>query len=355
MSLHVLSVAYPFAPVGPHAVGGAEQILTMLEERLVARGVRSSTVACEGSLPAGTLFSTALPGGLITAETRVEVTRDHQQALDRALAGGVDLVHMHGIDFHEYRVPAHVPVLVTLHMPPSWYPNEIWSLPPHYQLQCVSESQRLSCPASVRGSLAVVANGVPIPPVAPAAKKRNYALLLSRICPEKNLHAALTAARGAGVPALLAGQTFPYPEHQRYFEQEIRPLLRSCPGSLPGSRARLLGPVTGERKQRLLRSARCLLLPSLAPETSSLTAMEALASGTAVVAYRSGALPSIIDDGRTGFLVDTVKEMTEAIHRVDVIDPAACRAAVRERFALSRMVDGYMKLYGRLLGRKQAA
>ena len=351
MSLHVLSVAYPFAPVGPHAVGGAEQILTTLEQCLVARGVRSSVVACEDSLPAGTLFPTALPGGLITAEMRVEVTRAHQQALDRALAGGVDLVHMHGIDFHNYRIPAHVPVLVTLHMPPSWYPKEIWSLPPHYQLQCVSESQRLSCPASAREHLPVVANGVLIPVSKPAVAKRSYALLLSRICPEKNLHAALAAARNAGVPALLAGQTFPYPEHQRYFEQEIRPLL----GFHSGNRARLLGPVTGERKQRLLRSARCLLLPSLAPETSSLTAMEALASGTAVVAYRSGALPSIIEEGRTGFLVDTVEQMTAAIHRVAAIDPAVCRAAAAERFPLSRMADGYMELYARLLGRKKAA
>ena len=347
MSLHVLSVAYPFAPVGPHAVGGAEQILTTLEAQLVARGICSLVVACEGSEPSGKLFPTALPDGLITAETREQVTRAHQQALDRALAGRVDLVHMHGIDFHEYRIPAHVPVLVTLHVPPSWYPKEIWSLPPHYQLQCVSESQRMSCPANVRERLAVVANGVAIPTSAPAPAKRNFALLLSRICPEKNLHAALAAARGAGIPALLAGQTFPYPEHKRYFEQAIRPLL--------GSRARLLGPVTGERKQRLLASARCLLLPSLAPETSSLTAMEAIASGTAVIAYRSGALPSILEEGRTGFLVNSVEEMTEAIHRVDAIHPAVCREVAAERFPLSRMADGYMELYSRLLGSSRAA
>ena len=346
MSLHVLSIAYPFAPVGPHAVGGAEQVLTTLEAELVARGVRSSVVACQGSEPAGTLFPTTLPGGLITEQVRKQVTRAHQQALDHALAGGVDLVHMHGIDFHEYSIPPHVPVLVTLHLPPSWYPNKIWDLQTHYQLQCVSEPQRLSCPAGVRERLAVVPNGVAIPTSAPVMKKRKFALLLARICPEKNLHAALQAARGAGVPSLLAGQTFPYPEHLRYFEQEIRPLL--------GSRARLLGPVTGERKQRLLASARCLLLPSLAPETSSLTAMEAIASGTAVVAYRSGALPSIVDEGRTGFLVSTVEDMAEAIAHVDAIDPAACREAAQARFPLRRMVDNYVALYARLLNRKAA-
>ncbi len=342
---HVLSVAYPFAPVGPRAVGGAEQVLTTLEEQLAARGIRSTVIACEGSSVAGTLVPTQLPGDLITDAVRDEVTAAHQRGIDRALAFGVDLVHMHGIDFHRYRIPAHVPVLVTLHMPPSWYPD-IWHLPPHYRLQCVSEPQRASCPAYMRERIAVVGNGVP-PAPAYKGKQHGFALLLARICPEKNLHAGLHAGRAAGVRVLLAGETFPYEEHLRYFAEQIEPRL--------GGHARLLGPVGGERKQRLLAAARCLLLPTLAPETSSLTAMEAMMAGTPVIAYRSGALPGIVEHGRTGFLVNDADEMAEAIRHINDIDPEACRAAAAERFSAARMVERYLALYVDILRPARAA
>ncbi len=347
MSAHILSIAYPFAPVGGRAVGGAEQVLTTLEQRLGARGFRSTIVACGGSSAAGRLMETALPAGMITPEIRERVTRDHQLSIDRALESGVDLVHMHGIDFSSYRLPATMPVLVTLHMPPSWYPNEVWHLPSNYQLQCVSESQRRACPPEHRMSLPVVENGVTLPVSPGKRKKREFALLLSRICPEKNMHAGLAAARRAGVKALVAGEVFPYEEHLRYMAEDLQPLL--------SSRARLLGPVTGERKQRLLEAARCLLLPTLAPETSSLTAMEALASGTPVVAYRSGALPEIIEGGVTGFLVANEQEMAEAIGRVHEIDPHACRAAAETRFDAERMVDDYLQLYAQMLAARRAA
>ncbi len=340
MSLTVLSIAYPFAPVGPRAVGGAEQVLTWLEQALVARGHHSLVVAREGSACTGRLFPTPVPGGSLTPEAQERTTAAHQRGIDRALGSArIDLVHMHGIDFHRYRLSPELPVLVTLHLPPSWYPESIWSLPANRRLQCVSQSQRRACPASAQSRLEVVENGVPLD--APAAEKGNYALLLSRICPEKNLHAGLDAAKLAGLDAVLAGEAFPYPEHLRYMEREIRPRL--------GPGARLAGPVYGEQKQALLAGARCLLLPTLAPETSSLSAMEALAAGTPVVAYPSGAIPEIVEHGRTGFLVQTPEKMAQAIRDCDRIDPAECRRAAASRFSLACMVEGYLALYSRLL------
>jgi glycosyltransferase involved in cell wall biosynthesis len=349
MSTTVLSVAYPFAPVGPDAVGGAEQVLTWLEMELAARSFQSVVVARESSQAAGQLLATAIPPGFITPETRDTVHAAHQANINRALASdAVDLVHMHGIDFYRYSMPRDLPVLVTLHLPSSWYPQEIWNLPANYHLQCVSETQRRACPAEAQARLSVVENGVPLPPVSThGSTKGNFVLLLSRICPEKNLHAGLDAARLAGVPALLAGETFPYEEHLRYFKQEIEPRL--------GNHARLLGPVGGARKQELLAEARCLLLPTLAPETSSLTAMEALAAGTPVIAYPSGAIPEIVEHGRTGFLVQGVEEMAAAMRQCDRIDPATCRAVAASRFPLTRMVEGYMALYSRLASSRNRA
>jgi glycosyltransferase involved in cell wall biosynthesis len=299
-------------------------------------------IAREGSTCAGHLFPTPVPAGMITPEVRCSVVAAHQENINRALeASSVDLVHMHGIDFHEYSIPASVPVLVTLHLPPSWYPEAIWNAAPNYTLQCVSELERLACPPEHRARVVVVENGVAVSS-SPRPRKRNFALLLSRICPEKNLHEGLDAARLARVPVLLAGEASQYEAHVRYLNQEIKPRLGK-------GAARLLGPVSGTHKRRLLAAARCLLLPTVAPETSSLTAMEALAAGTPVIAYRSGAIPEIVEDGRTGFLVNNATEMAKAIQHSGEISPAACCAAAASRFSLQRMIDGYRALYTRIM------
>ena len=99
----------------------------------------------------------------------------------------------------------------------------------------------------------------------------------------------------------------------------------------------------------LLAGARCLLVPSLVPETSSLVAMEAIASGTPVIAWCSGALPEIVSDGRTGFLVNSVEQMADAISRVESIDPSACRGEAKQRFSSERMIADYLSLYRSIL------
>jgi glycosyltransferase involved in cell wall biosynthesis len=177
--------------------------------------------------------------------------------------------------------------------------------------------------------------------------KRGFALMLGRICPEKGVHLALDAAHRAGIPLLVAGEVFPYEAHQRYFEDEVRPRL--------DNQRRFLGPVGFARKKRLLNAARCVLVPSLAPETSSLVAREALAAGTPVVAFPNGALRDAIDHGRTGFLVEGAAEMADAIQACSRLDPATCRAVARERFGAERMIAAYFDLYLRLAAGLQPA
>ena len=381
--MKILSVGFPFATVGDGAVGGAEVVLTTLERELVRRGWESVVVARSGSVPAGTLVGTEVPEGVITDEVREVVTRRHQEGIDRALAGGrVDVVHLHGIDFASYRIPSEVPVLVTLHLPPGWYPEGIWERRKNVRMVCVSEAQRRSCPEGVRAGLGVVGNGVfvgdggekQVPfgndnqggrgggekqvPFGNDNQKsqglggggRGYAVMLARICAEKNLHAGIDAGRMAGVEVVLAGEVFPYEAHLRYFREEIEPRLGDGAGSGPA--VRLVGAVGAVDKRRLLRGARCLLLPTLAPETSSLVAMEAAAEGVPVVAYGSGAVPEVVEEGVTGFLVGSVAEMAGAIGRVGEIDREVCRTVARERFSLTRMVDGYVAVYEEMLAGK---
>lgn len=339
MKLTVLSVAYPLAPVGPDAAGGSEQILSLLDRTLTRKGHRSIVVACEGSVTAGTLLAMPKAYGRLSLTVRQRAHRHYRAAIEYALSRwDVDLVHMHGLDFYEYLPPSNVPVLATLHLPPDWYPREIFRLKrPQTYLHCVSASQRRACPRSSI-LLPEIENGVPLDLLATNMQKRNFALALGRICPEKGYHLALEAAAEARVPLLLAGELFPYKEHELYFEKEILPRLNR-------TWLRFIGPVGLQRKRRLLAAASCLLVPSLVPETSSLVSMEALACGTPVIAFPSGALADIIEHGKTGFLVNNQREMAEAIKKVGSLDPARCRNAARERFSADRMLKCYLERY----------
>jgi glycosyltransferase involved in cell wall biosynthesis len=349
VTLTVLSVAFPFAAASPDAVGGAEQVLSQLDAALVSAGHRSIVVASAGSRVAGRLVATAVATGTITGQQQQDTWAWHRANVESVLASEhVDLVHMHGLDFHAYLpAPGGPPVLVTLHLPPAWYPPAVFAAErPDLHLLCVSRSQRQACPAGAR-LLPEIENGVPVRALDCRCRKRRFALALGRICPEKNLHVALDAGRLARMPVLLGGQVFPYEAHQRYFRQQVLPRL-------DGER-RFLGPLPLVRKRRLLASARCLLLPTLAPEASSLVAMEALACGTPVVAFPSGALPDIVQHGVTGFLVRDAAEMADAIAACEAIAPEPCRAAARERFSLQAMTSRYLDLYAMLASQRSQA
>lgn len=348
MVLTVVQVAFPYATVGPDAVGGAEQVPAMLDAGLTRLGHRSVVVAAEGSVVAGALVATPLPRPPLDGGGREAVHATHRRAVARAVAMGADVVHLHGLDFHATLPPPGVPALVTLHLPPSWYPAEaLRPSRPDTWMNPVSWSEHAACPP-LPHLLPPVPNGVPVAALSTRVTRRDYAVALGRVCEEKNLHAALDAGTLAGVPVLLGGQVFPYPAHERYFAEEIAPRVAAGPH-------RFLGPVSFARKRRLLSGARCLVSASLAPETSSLVAMEALACGTPVVALRSGALPEIVDHGVTGFLADDVAGLAEGIRRAREISPEACRAAARTRFSSEAMVAAYLDIYHRLAGGRRAA
>jgi glycosyltransferase involved in cell wall biosynthesis len=144
------------------------------------------------------------------------------------------------------------------------------------------------------------------------------------------------------MPLLVAGAVFPYAEHRAFFGDRVQPLL--------DRQRRWVGPVAGSAKQRLLAQARCLVIPSKVRETSSLVAMEALAAGTPVVAYRSGALPDIVAHGRTGLLVEAgdVDALAAAMRDACLIDPDECRREAEERFSADRMITAYFRRYAEL-------
>jgi glycosyltransferase involved in cell wall biosynthesis len=358
-ALTVVSVAYALAPVRPDGAGGAEQVLRAVDRALVAAGHRSVVVAVQGSQVAGALAAVPAPpaGRALDDATGAAQHARVRDVLAATLAGlaragtPADLVHFHGIDVLDVIDAAAaagrpVPALVTLHLPPAWYPAPTWSLGdpngprPATWLHCVSDAQHRACPAGAR-LLPPVANGVRVSAGAPAARRHGYALCLGRVCPEKGYHLAAHAAARAGVPLLVAGQLFAYEAHVRYWERELCPLMGR-------GRARFVGTVDPARKRRLLEGARCVVVPSLVDETSSLVAMEAAAAGTPVVALRRGALPEVVEHGRTGWLADDADGLADGIARAGAIDRDACWATARARFDERRMTAAYLARFAEL-------
>ena len=258
MSLTILSVAYPLAPVSPDAAGGAEQVLSMLDRAIVEAGHRSVVVAQDGSSIAGALVAVpALAGELDEAAT----ARAHaatRAAIGSALARfPVDLVHLHGIDFHAYLPPPGPPVLATLHLPPSWYPAEaLRPTRPDTWLHCVSDVQHAACSEGPR-LLPAIPNGVDVEALQARHAKRGFAMFLGRICPEKGVHLALDAAKAAGHGlVLLVGDQpyyarfgfFPVPKGKLDMPGPVDPARLLAAEVVPGALERASGRVMAMRR-----------------------------------------------------------------------------------------------------------
>jgi glycosyltransferase involved in cell wall biosynthesis/CelD/BcsL family acetyltransferase involved in cellulose biosynthesis len=342
--LTIVNVGYPLAPAGRDMVGGSEQIVAALDAALVAGGHRSIVIAPRGSRVSGELVELPVVAEELTTAHWIAAHDACRAALRELIAREpIDVIHLHGIDFHAYLPPRGPAVLATLHLPLAWYPPDaLRPTRPDTYLHCVSRSQRTSAPGDVV-LLDEIENGVDLERLRPDPERGDHVAVLGRICPEKAPHLALDAATAAGVPLLLAGRVFGFPEHQGYFRTEIEPRLRGA--------HRFIGVVAGAAKTQLIARARCVVIPSVVDETSSLVAMEALACGTPVIGFARGALVDLIEQGVTGWLVETPAQLADAIARAGTLDRAACRAAAEAHCSHDRMVERYLARYRELTRR----
>lgn len=343
--MKVAQIAPPWFTVPPHGYGGTERVVSELCEGLVRRGHEVTLFASGGSSTSARLV-TPLPHPPPPAQLG-SAPEDVFHAVSAYLrAGEFDLIHDHtGLTGAAMGalLGGKPPVVVTNHG--SWTPEVRrlhGLLGDRVGLVAISESQR-------RQNLEVPHLGVAYNGIDPAgfpyrADKEDFLCFVGRATPDKGIVEAIEIAERTGRKLVMVVKVNEPPEVE-YWSREVEPRLTRDVEVLLGAEPAL--------KLDVMSRARALLFPIQWEEPFGLVMTEAMACGTPVIACARGAAPEVVADGTTGFLVDStdaVRESVLAEARIDVIDPAACRARVEEHFSTERMVDAYEAIYRRALG-----
>jgi glycosyltransferase involved in cell wall biosynthesis len=321
----------------PRHYGPWEQVTSLLTEALVARGVDVTLFATKDSRTSAKL------DGICPAPYSEDPSIDAKvwEMLHVAhvfeQAGRFDLIHNHA-DFVPLAFSRLVetPIVTTIH---GFSSERIMPAYKEYEdrVHYVAISQADRQP-DLRYA-ATIYHGIPLADFPFNPLGGQDLLFFGRIHPDKGAAEAIAAADRSARRLIMAGIV----QDQKYYNEQIVPALDE-------RSVIFLGPVGGAARAKTLGSAFALLHLINFDEPFGLSVVEALACGTPVIAGNRGSMPELIDDGVTGFLVDSLDEAVDAIGRIDEIDRSACRAAVSARFTIDLMADSYLRLYRSILG-----
>jgi glycosyltransferase involved in cell wall biosynthesis len=188
-----------------------------------------------------------------------------------------------------------------------------------------------------------VYHGLPIDLYRQGNGEGGYLAFLGRICPEKRLDRAIEIAKRTNIRLKVASKVDA--ADQEYMDTNIRPLLAH-------PLIEFLGEIGHDEKQKLLGGAGALLFPIDWCEPFGLVMIESMACGTPVIAYRAGSVPEVIDDGVTGFIVESIDESVEAVKNIQDLDRNRCRQIFEGRFSSARMAADYVKTYRKVIAIK---
>jgi glycosyltransferase involved in cell wall biosynthesis len=282
--------------------------------------------------------------------TCLEPLTHHVRQLETVLerASDFDILHFHG-DFVHFpllrRVP--VPAVTTLH----GALNRTDHLPFFLEyreahLVSISDAQRHPVPEA--SFCATVYHGMPPDLHRYSPRGSDYLAFVGRASPQKGLDRAISSAMRSKTKLKIAARI--YADERGYFSEVIAPMLAKA-----GPLVEFVGEVAGEAKDELLRGARALLFPIDWQEPFGLVMIEALATGTPVIAWRNGSVPEVLEHGRTGFIVESEEAAVSAVGVLDSIERAACRASFERRFTAARMASDYVAVYRSLAERRSGA
>jgi glycosyltransferase involved in cell wall biosynthesis len=335
-------LAPPWIPIPAPGYGGIEAVVEALTDELVRAGHDVTLLAAPGSHSTArvrSLLSAAHPDRIGAAVFEVDHVARAFAAVDATAAQGhpYDVLHDHcGYATLAMADRLGTPVVHTMHGPFVAENAAFYAEHGHKaELVAISSAQLAGAPPQARGAR-VIPNPLRLRDWPLVTRKSRHVLWLGRVTDYKGPHLAVDAARRAGWRIVLAGVV--QPGWEDFFAAELEPRLASPD-------VHFVGEVGGVAKQRLLGGAAALLMPIRWREPFGMVMIEALASGTPVIAFREGAATEVVLDGVNGFLVDDEEEMAAAMARLDEIDPVACRASVKDRYDAAVVARRYVAAY----------
>ncbi len=360
------SVWYRIAPPHESKYGGAEKIVYWLCEKLVERGHDVTLFATGDSITSAKLVPT-YPCSVLGQDSKISISwndiTDNLLSLRKALEVEEEFEVIHS---HVYGDPlvtsslngSGVQVLSTIHNSMSakdmgWGNIMLYRYAKnrkHHHFVAISKSQTIHDDAGLSYK-DIVYNGIDLSSYKTRRRlkrKNDMLLCLSRIDPQKGIEYAIDAAEEAGMKLIIAGRKHPGKEEE-FFKDRIEPRLQK--GVLEYA-----GEVSNKEKIKLLSVTTGVIFPSFWREPFGLVPIEAGACSSPLVAFNCGAIPEIVINGKTGFLVQprnkygkpNIKGLVKAIKRIDQIDPKDCFDHVKKKFTADIMVENYLNIYREL-------
>ena len=344
--MRIAQIAPLTEAVPPRLYGGTERVISWLTEALVEQG-HDVTLFASGDSETSAKLEPMWPRALRLDNTVLDPIALHMVMLERVrqVAHQFDILHFH-LDYYPFSLFSRqpTPFVTTLHGRldlPEHQP--VFSTFSSIPVISISEAQRRPVPQA--GWIGNVYHGMPENLLTPQRVEPSYLAFLGRIAPEKAVDRAIRIAGRCGLPLKIAAKVDKV--DRAYFEEQIEPLLKVH------KNVEFIGEISDQEKSAFLSGASGLLLPINWPEPFGLVMIESMACGTPVIAYNNGSVPEVIDDGLTGFIVNSEEEAVAAVNRLGDLSRTEIRRHFEKRFTAQRMASEYVAIYRRLAGTKK--
>jgi glycosyltransferase involved in cell wall biosynthesis len=339
--MRIAQISPLYESVPPKLYGGTERVVGYLTEELVDLGHEVTLFASGESRTKSQLVAVTETGLRLHTPPVRDPIMHHVRLLEMvfAQASKYDILHFHLDYLHLPFAKRSSGISVTTMHGRLDLPDLASLFLRYLEMPFVSISDAQRAPLSWLNWCATVHHGIPEEQYSFHENPGSYLAFLGRTAPEKRLDRAIEIATGSGIPLKVAAKVDPADEE--YFASKIKPLLRN-------PLVEFVGEIGESEKNDFLGNALALLFPIDWPEPFGLVMIESLATGTPVIAYPHGSVPEIIENGTTGFLVESIKEAVRAVARLQSLDRRQCRESFERRFTARRMARDYVALYQRL-------
>ena len=335
--MRIAQIAPLFEAVPPKLYGGTERVVSNLTEELVALG-HDVTLFASGDSVTTAELDAVWPQAIRLDPAMKDWIAAYTRMIElvRRRAHEFDVLHFH-IDYFPFSLFSRqpTPFVTTLHgrldLPEF---DAVYNTFPEVPVVSISNSQRRPLPRL--NWAATVLHGIPANLLTPRPVKQEYLAFLGRISPEKGIDKAIRIAGAAGMKLKVAAKVDK--ADQEYFDSAIRPLLTQ-------GHVEFIGEITDAQKPDFLSGAHALLFPIDWPEPFGLVMIESMACGTPIIAINRGSVPEVMDDGVSGFIVETEAQAVAALDKIGTLDRSRVRAQFERRFTARRMAEDYLDVY----------